>query len=634
MGNFCGKTREEPIRNSCEKSDAENLYSGQKTRALLKSSNTREVYLANQSEILFLIKPFEKSTLQWQSWVPSMETVDNNVEKNLNPLKARLFLQILRPILKSSIRTFFFNWCSQRHLKEAHLDIENSEDIDILPLILAKSSSSIYENYSIEAENLLQMDSIDFESATQLIQDKNKILIEKNALALYSNNNTMEITRIFTFFEEMFDKKYEADEKNLKNNRPLISIPEYFTQYIKGSYGLKSIFNDHISLMISTIQKLSDQKSKYGKLICKLLQIHDPEPVPDQLAWFLTKARHEFKKEIMIKQQIKSARRPDELHVVEAMHLLHSLFETDKFSRAKAIVFLQPATMTAEDFLAFRIGFRILKMGWKAENFFQYFDKEGKGWIKKEEFYKELVNVVEISLTLQDIDILNSQLDPNGLDIITHAQFISKISTKFYIEKKSDPSLVVTKTHFLEILIEVYNVIQVKYTAFITHFFQKFKNDYINKDGFSEVVNALDSRINAEVIDQYYNAYSTFDGICLSSVITCAFQNILPKKALRDFRNIYIEVKRLESDSPEDKKSYRKSMELDTTAPVKYQRRGSECDQVSLNSVNQSFQRHLHLNPSRNTLPPKPKDNLFEKDQTITRHGTMKRLSQFLTIPK
>ena len=432
-----------------------------------------------------------------------------------------------------------------------------------------RQPSQIYEQYDNKEENEdIEVSHRLLTEAEEMINSENLIVLKQNPLNNFNTSQCseakpIELLTVFRFCEEMLDKKYDVDLVSLKTNRPPESIPDFFINYLNRYYGLKKLAQNFMSQILVSLKNLYDENHSYAKTMCKLLQIYDPDPIPTQLAVFLTKARSKLQS-ISGKKQQKGSTKLDEVHLDEAMKLIYALLETDKFSRSRALLYLKPSSLTEEEYLMFRIGHKINRMGLTVENVFSKFDSEDQGYITKFQLYRNLMSILELSLSNEDVEALDSMLDLNNTDLITPEEFSNSFSTKFYLENKNDKSLIITRYQFFEALIQTYKIVQIKDTALLTHLFQDYNKPMISRDDFSAILLKLDSKLSCTSIDSYFASLQTDDPsseqcISLESLISCVFKYAIGRRGLRDFSNPYLDLTPTDLDLPEEKKSPFKS---------------------------------------------------------------------------
>lgn len=432
---------------------------------------------------------------------------------------------------KSTIRPFWSKW------KNFH-EIEISE----LPILedLEDFQEEDHPEVKIDKHNLLE--------ANDKLNLENLQMLKDCPLFPYASRDnseqTIPVSFLIRFFEEMMEKKYEADLASLQSSRPLTSIPDFFLDHLIRVYGLKKLAQKSMWQILKTLELLQSQGHAYGRIMCRMLQIFDSQPVPTNLAWFLTKARVEFNKLLSSRKGVLRQRKIEEVHLVEAVNLVYALFENDKFSRAKAVSLLKPKVMTDEDFLFFKISNRAIRMGLTCEIVFAVLDTEEVGLVGFKAMLDYLRRTLEVVVNDLEIGILKEVFAVKAEDAIEKESFLNKFQIKSFSEYLKYEDFVVSKAGFLSVLIEVYKTIQLKDIAVLTSLFKQYKKTKLSQPDFKELLLKLDNRLHHEQIcDLYeesliYNSDYSLDGVLLDSLIKTVFMYGIGRRGVRDFGEI------------------------------------------------------------------------------------------------
>lgn len=434
--------------------------------------------------------------------------------------------------IKADLKEFMDRW--------KMLDIVELSGSESAGDITMFSTDDDMEEFKISEKNVAE--------AKDIIELENKLVLKENPLLAYTDfskksESAMAFTSVFRFFEEMMDKKYEADVANSLANRPPCTLPDFFIDHLNRVYGLKKLAQKALSQMMISLKILSDQGHSYGKIICKLLQVFDPEPVPTTLALFITKARIDLNKLISSKKQGKKVKRLEEIHIIDAINLVHNLFENDKFSRTRTVILLKPKLMSEEEFLLFRICNKLVRSGLTSEIVFFMFDTESQNEISMNQIYEGTKRCLEMFLTPNEQKVLQKIFGQKEGSLISRDYFCSKINLKTYLEKIKDESLTVSKWHFLDALIEVYKAVQLKDTVVLTSLFQNYKKVKVSQNEFYDMIYKLDSKILPDQYPLIYdealmkNSDCSLDGVTLDAFIKTVFNRAIGKRGARDFSN-------------------------------------------------------------------------------------------------
>jgi hypothetical protein len=470
-------------------------------------------------------------------------------------------IKYMQKITKNDLLQFWDRW----KYTNIGSNIVLSEDIDII-------------NEFNDSQDIL-LDQTNLDEAKSMIDFSNLVILNENPLRSFvkqtkNNEPAMPFANLFKFFEDMLDKKYESDVASLQANRQPSSIPDYFIDHLGRIYGLKKLAQKAMSQILVCLEELNRQNHNYGKVICRLLQIHDPQPIPTPLGLFLTKVRHDINKIISSKKQGSKIKGLEEIHIIDAISLIYTLFDTDKFSKYKAILLIKPKFITDEEYLAFRICNKIIRMGQTTENIFSMIDVNNRGVLGKSYLIENMKKILELHTSDQDLVMLGKILDPKDNNSVSRELFLNKISLKLYLDQTKNEKLTVSKSHFLNILIEVYKLIKVSDTAVLTSMFKAYNKIKINPSEFSQLILKLDNKMLQDQINYLYeesilqNSDSSLDGVILESFIKIVFKHAIGGKGLRDFSKLYTGLKVEDNENLDEKPTPIKIPETEADAEL------------------------------------------------------------------
>ena len=140
----------------------------------------------------------------------------------------------------------------------------------------------------------------DYIVADQLINEENKQLLEINPIMISYKliqgkaEKPMTYLNIFKFLEEIMDKKFETDKKDIKDSRQLRSMTEFMMESLQRKFGIQDLILKFLGQFIPGFYKLYHEGHKYAIFFARLLQLFHPEPVQYSLALYLVKIRMEF----------------------------------------------------------------------------------------------------------------------------------------------------------------------------------------------------------------------------------------------------------------------------------------------------------------------------------------------------
>lgn len=160
-------------------------------------------------------------------------------------------------------------------------------------------------------------------------QSESERLIDENVLmSLYqqyrpAKEKPMSYANALSLLNELLDKKLEADNLDASKRRNFRTLSEFTLEHLGRVYGLKKMTYKALCALLPTLRGMYYEGHAYGVLFCRLLQVYDLQPIPDQLSPYLIKARAEFNK-LSTSQATDKAKRAS---LSEAVSLVSSFFE-------------------------------------------------------------------------------------------------------------------------------------------------------------------------------------------------------------------------------------------------------------------------------------------------------------------
>lgn len=389
--------------------------------------------------------------------------------------------------------------------------------------------------------------------ATEKLSFDSKTALRESPLFGYSEQarkmaeTPMPLTSLFRFFEEMMDKKYDLDVSNLTEGKDYLPVPDFYLDQLLHVYGLKKLAQKSMWQMLLTLKQLSDQFHTYGKLICSLLHIYDPYPTPPKLSLFLTRARIEMNR--IINSNKAKNKKLEEIQLIDAVELVYSLIPNDKYLRSKAISMLRPKNMTEEEFLMFRIYFKMNKLGLNAESMYNEIDLNNEKRISLARFVEYIRKTWEIYVQEVDVNVLSQIFNLKSTSKIPKYLFMSKIIPKPLNEYSQNEKLVIPKSIFLSTFVECFKSLQIRDTAYLTALFQSLNQLKISQADFNSIITTLDPTVTEVDLRKYYeaalllNSDFSLDGILQDSFIKIVLFHSIGQIGLGDFGIFYLEVK-------------------------------------------------------------------------------------------
>lgn len=371
-----------------------------------------------------------------------------------------------------------------------------------------------------------EVETANLSSADREIVAQNKQMIENNVIMQslktsgFANEKPLSYINLFKFLEDLMDKKFETDRKDLIDKRQPRSMTEFLMEHLIRAFGIQKLANKQLAQLVPALNQLYNEGHKYATFFCRLLQLFHPEPVPFNLAIFLVKARMNFhplmeKLEKARSVQGKKMNTPSsgKTHgraaydtagtggtalLSDVIELLYSIFLGDKESGTLALELIKPDLVSDVDFVAYKICHKMAKLGKTPEAIFNMLDKDGGGSIDVIEFIEGTKQDLDLWISDEQIKKFMGTLDETGTGEVTKEKFLSRINMRNLMEWNRSDDWVVTKALYLITLIEVFKSKQRKDTAFLYTEFSKFGTDTISQDQFTQSLVKLDSLLTSE----------------------------------------------------------------------------------------------------------------------------------------
>ena len=296
--------------------------------------------------------------------------------------------------------------------------------------------------------------------ADKTLQELNKVLIETNPIMIsYKNIQGKPIVplsyiNVFKFLEEMMDKKYESDKKDIHDMRQMKSMTEFMMEHISRNFGVQTLALKFVAQFIPGLYQVYSQGHIYAIFFARILQLFHSDPVPYSLSLYLVRIRMEFsplieKYERFLGLNKKNNSQTEKNHgrsgyedagtgglalLGDVIELVYNIFSSDKESGTKALDLLKPALVSVEDYVAFKICHKMAKLGKTPEMIFNILDKDKGGTIDPNEFLTGTKEDLDLWIPDSMLEKLLKSLTNTENNEITKEAFMSRINLKALIE--------------------------------------------------------------------------------------------------------------------------------------------------------------------------------------------------------
>ncbi|CAG9329268.1 unnamed protein product [Blepharisma stoltei] len=413
---------------------------------------------------------------------------------------------------KNKQQQYFRTWMSKKTIKgDSHI-------------VVATSTIEI-------PDNVEEKEKKHYEAAAIEMQEDNKTMIECNAVtkaireAGIPNEKPISYLNVFKFLEDLMDKKFEADRKDLSERKTPKPMPDFLMEHLNKTFGISKLAMKHLAGLLPALDQLFSEGNKYAAFYCRLLQMFHPDPVPSSLSVYLVRARVGFhplidKLERTRQNQGKKASGPKGKAsgraafeaagtggvalLSDVIELLYTMFMGDREMGTLALEYIKPEAVSHEDFVAYKICHKMAKLGKTPEAIFNMLDKDAGGTIDANEFISGTKEDLDLWISDENINKLMRLLDTRGNGEITKESFMAKINMKNLMEWNRSEDWVVSKASYLVALIDVYKAKQRKDTAFLFGEYEAFGTEGVNAEQFKSAALKYDPCLSDERVAQIW----------------------------------------------------------------------------------------------------------------------------------
>lgn len=452
---------------------------------------------------------------------------DSTFRENSEKTQKRLFTSFMKK-LNQVKRSFLFKWR------------------------MKSSNKPIVEEPAPVPEESEEEDDGELQHIEQILLEEKKKLLENNVVMetfqkAGKPEKPLSAPQVVKFFEEMMDQKYDADIRDLKNQKPLKPLPDYMLDHLNRIFGLKKLALKNLSQLMPALESMYSDQDPNHLLLCRLIQVLHPDPVPYQLGVFLTKIRVEFIPFMEKYQKDKEAREsrknlgkkeskaagnvvaPQEAYLVDTIGYIYSLFENDRRSGELMLKLLQPSSVQMIDYLIFKLCHKMAKLGLNVEGLFSMLDPHGFGYIDEHDFITKSRRELELWVSTEDLSTLFRDMS-GGHKELNKAMFSGKINYKLYLEHCKSDLYIVTRQQFLICLIEVYHTRQRRDGVYLMN--KIGKEAFFTKEQVIEKLRNIEATLEQDRAEELYqqalsHASDPESGVDQRSLLKTILQNPL-----------------------------------------------------------------------------------------------------------
>jgi hypothetical protein len=345
-----------------------------------------------------------------------------------------------------------------------------------------------------------------FQSATVTQQEKTEKLIKSHkkhssnlnpllsSLAPSQSKDSLPFNQVLKIFEDLMDKKFALDQKELKEQVKPRELAEFFPDYLNRNFGIQKVGQRMLGKFLASLKNYSSHP--YIKLLCRFLRVECEDPVSLNLLVFLCKARNDFNS--LLKN---SEKKVDDkslkitggtVQLIKLFGYLSKEFK-DPEVYAEVVSRMCPGSLKFEEYLIFYSLNKIVKT---AANIQITCAKD---------VLSSILNSLDFTLTTEQLTNLSSFVLSSE-----NKQILNRFSFSAYKSCRSDPRYSINKCEFLEGLISTYENFKNLAILMISQVLSNF--EVLDRISFIKAVSELDSSFSFELKERLFDEGKKIEG--------------------------------------------------------------------------------------------------------------------------
>jgi hypothetical protein len=435
----------------------------------------------------------DERTLQMDKNLTDVASISNEIDKNLKEsmrrkkekMKVQIALRLFHS-LRESLEHWVWKWKIMKYARSLN-------------------SSIIPKSFDFDA-----LDQEYFKAAEDFMNEEKEIMLNNDNPLLKCTDFTgikpMESLKLFKYLEEIMDRKYEMDIKDISEGLNPTSYPEFVYKFTLLTFGIQKSAERHITRILLSLKQHSEKNHLYSKFFCDLFQVFTSDPTSYEFSIFLTRTRYDFQsiiykyeKKDFGSKPLKSPRNKQAEYLEKGGHsslsdvvdLIVCIFENNKSLGITALQMIKPETISSQEFVTFLICQKVARMDQSIENLFLAIDKDSSKTIDLNELASFTRASMDLWVNDSDLETCFQHLVTPGTNSIHHDAFIRTFSTDFFTQANDNERYLVSKESFLKVLTDLHRSEYKKQVASMIAILEYYPEN-LNKSEFSDLIAKLD----------------------------------------------------------------------------------------------------------------------------------------------
>lgn len=414
------------------------------------------------------------------------------------------------------------------------------------------------ENFSLEPPILEQYDEETLKKASKILsEDFNRLINSSPVWELYIKNQDAKVAQMSTqkilkLFEEMMDLKHAQDLRDLQERRKPKSVPEFFIDFLNRSFGLKHLALKSLNQIMPAL--VSVNCPGFLELFCRLLQIKNNQPAGFTISLFLAKIRVEFNALVnktagKVGKSGKGNLNSQNLGKVEGgvaflsdvFVLVYSLFDKNRAARSLFIQFLQPESISAQEYFLFHVCFKMARMPISSEELFDLINSKKQNYLQINTLVNGMSRVLDLGLNTETLKIIIDILDSQNSGRVSKETFTLKLNQKTYLKNVNSEKFTISKFKFLACALDIYNKLKEQNLAVFLYKLKDFDQEFSEFYEFKSVIKIFEEGLCEEFLEFLFEEVGN-EGFNKEGLAKVLVEYAVGSKEMKTFSKFYVVI--------------------------------------------------------------------------------------------
>jgi hypothetical protein len=381
-------------------------------------------------------------------------------------------------------------------------------------------------------------------------------ILEK--IAPLRRESPMTYSNVWKLFESLMNEKVKLDRVEWTMGRQLRPLGDFMLDFVYLHYGLKTLALKQLKALVLSLQELYENKHPYGTLFARFLGIIHPRPLTSYLSAYLLVAQEEFTR-IASRNPLKSDSFSEsydilqyggQISIIDAMEIVIRLSHGNREPGERIIALMHPVSEEEKlEITLVKVCGTLARMGKDANYIFDMLDIEGSGTVDYHEFVDGLRLTLDIWVSQDDAEDLCGFIDEDGAGTVSRQEWMQKIDFEAYTTKANSRARMVTKSAFLNALVDEFEheVVQDYYRIR-----SLIKKSTVDNKAALELLRRLEPMIDERTAMQLFEEAKTVDpdargGVSPEALCVVILRNRVGGLGVGLFGTIYADLKALET---------------------------------------------------------------------------------------